>query len=62
MRLVQAVPDGFVRDLRAVSGGFTNALGVECVKVCEEAEWYGWALTGIWPTLSEVPIDLLWVD
>jgi hypothetical protein len=53
-RVVQAVPDGHVRDLRAVTEVYRNADGQPCVRICGEPEWYRWALDGTTPSISEV--------
>ena len=60
-RVVQAVPDGHIRDLRAVTEVYRNAGGVECVRVCGEPEWYRWALDGTTPSISELPAGLAFV-
>jgi hypothetical protein len=61
-RLVQAVPDGFLRDLRAVSDVHMSHSGRACVRVCAESAWYAWAIDGSTPAATEVPIDELWVE
>jgi hypothetical protein len=61
-RVVQAVPDGHVRDLRAVTDVYRNTDGSPCVRVCGEAEWYRWALIGTAPTTIEVPADEAWLE
>jgi hypothetical protein len=61
-RVVQAVPDGFIRDLRAVTSVYVNAGGMPCVRVCGEPEWYRWALEGTTPSTVEVDAELLWVE
>jgi hypothetical protein len=61
-RVVQAVPDGHVRDLRAVTEVYRNAHGVACVRICGEPEWYRWALSGTTPSTSEVAVDLVFVE
>jgi hypothetical protein len=61
-RVVQAVPDGHIRDLRAVTEAYRNADGVACVRVCGEAEWYRWALDGTTPSIAEVAAGLLFVE
>jgi hypothetical protein len=48
-RVIRAVPDGFVRDLRAVSDRYLSHTGVEAVRVCAESAWYIWALDGTTP-------------
>jgi hypothetical protein len=61
-RMIQAVPDGHVRDLRAVSGTYTGDQGAECVRICGEAEWYRWAFDGALPLIVEEKVDRLWVE
>ncbi len=61
-RVVQAVPDGQVRDLRGATDVYQNADGIACVRVCGEPEWYRWALGGVTPSMIEVRADLLWVE
>jgi hypothetical protein len=61
-RIVQSVPDGHVRDLRAVTDEYINTQGVTCARICAESDWYLWALTGTTPTTSEVDVKLLWVE
>jgi hypothetical protein len=62
LRLVQAVPDGFIRDLRAATDVYEGDIGIACVRVCDEAEWYQWALQGTVPSTMEVPAELLWCE
>jgi hypothetical protein len=61
-RVVQLVPDGEVRDLRAVTEAYENDAGVACLRVCTEAEWYRWALSGTTPSPAEVRADLVWLE
>jgi hypothetical protein len=61
-RVIQAVADGHIRDLRAASGIYLNASGVECVRVCGEPEWYRWAFDGAAPAIIEVAATELWID
>jgi hypothetical protein len=61
-RLVQAVPDGFVRDLRAVSQVYVIGTGHAVVRLCGEPEWYRWAVAGTPPSTMEVAVDLLWTE
>lgn len=61
-RLVQAVPDGHVRDIRAVSDTYFSDAGTECVRICGEPEWYRWAFDGAVPPIMEEQVDRLWVE
>jgi hypothetical protein len=61
-RLVQAVPDGYVRDLRAVTDIYADAVGGTSVRICAEAEWYRWALTGTVPTIEVAAASTLWLE
>jgi len=61
-RVVQAVPDGHVRELRAVTEVYRNALGVACARICGEPEWYRWAISGTTPSIVEVSAELLWIE
>jgi hypothetical protein len=61
-RVVRSVPDGFVRDLRAVSDTYLSHAGAESVRICAESAWYCWALDGSPPSAIEVPIDQLWLE
>jgi hypothetical protein len=61
-RVVQSVPDGWIRDLRAVTEVYRNAAGVACVRVAGEAEWYAWALSGNVPSTVETLASSLWVE
>jgi hypothetical protein len=61
-RVVQAVPDGHIRDLRAVTEVYRNADGVACVRVCGEPEWYRWALDGTTPSTSEIAATLVFLE
>jgi hypothetical protein len=61
-RLVRAVPDGFVRDIRATTDLYLNGEGVPCVRICAEADWYRWALTGSTPATEELTAEALWVE
>jgi len=61
-RVVQLVPDGEVRDLRAVTEVYLSDAGDSCVRVCTEAEWYRWALVGTIPEPTELPTDRVWLE
>ena len=61
-RVVQAVPDGHVRELRAVTEVYRNTHGVACARICGEPEWYRWAISGATPSIVEVPAELLWIE
>lgn len=61
-RLVQVQPSGEHRDLRAVSEPYENTDGDICVRVCDEPDWYSWALSGRTPPTRETPIYLLWAE
>jgi hypothetical protein len=62
LRLVQAVADGHVRDIRAISDVYIDAIGSLTVRTCIESEWYAWALAGTTPTPMVVPAKTLWVE
>ena len=61
-RVVQAVPDGFIRDLRAVSQVYQVGGVRRVLRICGEHEWYRWALTGAAPSIMEVDADHLWLE
>lgn len=61
-RIVQLVPDGEVRDLRAVTEVYQSDAGESCVRVCTEAEWYRWALVGTTPEPVELRTDMVWLE
>jgi hypothetical protein len=61
-RVVRRVPDGFVRDLRAVSDAHTSHAGGTSVLICAESEWYAWALDGSTPITLAVSIQDLWIE
>lgn len=61
-RVVQSVPDGFVRDLRAISDAFTAHTGVVSVRICAESAWYAWGLDGTAPPEIDVAISELWLE
>lgn len=61
-RVVQQVPDGFVRDLRAVTPVYIDERGVASVRVCGEADWYLWGTTGAVPSSTPVNATLLWTE
>jgi hypothetical protein len=61
-RLVRAVPDGHVRDLRAVTEVYESESGSPAVRVCDEAEWYVWAFAGTTPLSTAVDAASLWVE
>jgi hypothetical protein len=61
LRVVQVVPDGFVRDLRAVTDVYRTGEDTSA-RICGEAEWYRWALTGAAPSTVEVLTRHLWVE
>jgi hypothetical protein len=61
LRLVQLVPDGYVRDLRAATEVYQQG-ATALVRVCSELEWYRWALQGAVPSTVEIPAELLWCE
>jgi hypothetical protein len=61
-RLIQAVADGFLRDLRAVSDVHVSHAGMTCVRVCAESAWYAWGIDGTTPSSAEVAVHHLWVE
>lgn len=61
-RVVQAVPDGFVRHLRAVTDVFAGDGDILKIRICAESEWYLWATTGSTPSTAEVAADTVWVE
>ena len=61
-RVVRGVPDGHIRGLRAVTEIYDNDSGAACARVCDEAEWYTWALSGTTPASVEVSADHLWLE
>jgi hypothetical protein len=61
-RVIQTVPDGFVRDLRAVTEPFRHSDGRMYVRTCDDAAWHGWILTGAVPAVATVASELLWVE
>jgi hypothetical protein len=61
-RLVRAVAEGFLRDLRAVSDVYISHAGAFAVRVCAESAWYAWAFDGSTPTSMEVPVSQLWLE
>jgi hypothetical protein len=61
-RVVQEVPDGFIRDIRAVTPVYVNADGLPSVQICGEAEWYRWAAAGSVPGITRVDASHLWIE
>lgn len=61
-RVVRSVPDGYLRDLRAISNACVNHAGVESVRVCAESAWYAWAFDGSTPAATDVAIGELWLE
>jgi hypothetical protein len=61
-RVVRSVPDGYVRDLRAISDACVTHAGVESVRVCAESAWYAWAFDGAPPSATDVAIGELWLE
>jgi hypothetical protein len=61
-RVVQRVPDGFIRNLRATTSLYVADDGRMSVQVCGEAEWYEWAATGSVPRMTKVEATELWVE
>lgn len=62
LRLIQAVPDGYVRNLRAVTDRYTAALSLEGVRVAHELDWYRWAISGKTPATEEAKAEELWLE
>jgi hypothetical protein len=62
LRLIQGVPDGYVRNLRAVTNVYQGAQGIDCVRVAHEPDWYRWAITGTTPATEETRAAALWVE
>lgn len=61
-RVVQAVPDGFVRDLRAVSQVYVAGGDRSVIRICAEHEWYRWGMAGTPPATTEVLAGHLWLE
>jgi hypothetical protein len=61
-RVVQRVPDGFIRNLRATTSLYLAEDGQTSVQVCGEADWYQWAATGSVPQMMKVEAAALWVE
>ena len=61
-RVVQQVPDGFIRDIRAVTPVYVNADGMASVQICGEADWYRWAAAGAVPGVTRVDASHLWIE
>jgi hypothetical protein len=61
-RVVQRVPDGFIRNLRATTSLYLAQDGLMSVQVCGEAEWYQWAATGLVPRMTKAEAIDLWVE
>jgi hypothetical protein len=61
-RIVRSVPDGWVRNIRAVTDVFTNGAGDQLIRTCDEIAWYIWALTGEVPVTDELPAMSLWLE
>jgi hypothetical protein len=62
LRVVQVVPDGFIRDLRTVSLVYLIGGAIAVLRICGEPEWYRWALTGSAPSTMEVEADRVWLE
>jgi hypothetical protein len=60
-RLVRSVPDGYVRNLRAVTDVYIGPRGAT-VRMCDEMEWHRWGLAGLTPTTTEAPAVELWLE
>jgi murein DD-endopeptidase MepM/ murein hydrolase activator NlpD len=61
-RMIQQVPDGFVRDLRAVTDRYHSGSGAAVVRVCGELEWFAWAITGQTPAIVELAAATVWAE
>jgi hypothetical protein len=62
LRVVQEVPDGHIRDLRAVTDVYDNITIGLAARVCGEAEWYRWAVHGTVPSTTEILASQLWLE
>lgn len=61
-RVAQSVPDGYVRDLRAVSDVYRDGRGTARIRICSESDWYAWASTGVTPSSTDTEAKGLWVE
>lgn len=61
-RIAQSVPDGYVRDLRAMSDVYGDLGGNPRVRLCNESDWYAWASTGVTPASADVETAGLWIE
>lgn len=61
-RVIQAVADGFVRDLRAATHVYVGGTGHPCIRVCGEPDWYRWAASGTTPSTIELTTQTLWLE
>lgn len=61
-RIVRAVPDGYVRDLRATSEVSQDPSGRELVQTSAESDWYAWGFTGRQAPSEPAEAECLWVE
>jgi hypothetical protein len=61
-RIAQSVPDGYVRDVRAMSDVYGDSGGGLRIRLCNESDWYAWASTGVTPASVDVNTTGLWIE
>jgi hypothetical protein len=62
-RIVHTVPDGFVRDVRAVTEPYGDTADrARSIRVCSEADWYRWVYDGQIPQTMVIDANSAWVE
>lgn len=61
-RVILSTPGGFVYDMRAVSGVYTDPAGVPAIDIATDEDYYRWMLLRTPPQPTSYPSHLLWVD
>jgi hypothetical protein len=61
-RIIQTVPDGEVRDLRAVTELYYTTDGLASLQLCGEVDWYRWGFGGAMPRINAAQATTIWLE
>lgn len=61
-RAILSTPEGFVYDMRAVSGICIDSRGNATVNISTEEDYYRWMLLGTPPAVTSYPTHLVWIE
>ena len=61
-RVILSTPEGFVYDMRAVSGVHEDGDGRDVIDIVSDEAYYRWMFTRSAPKRTSYPVGLVWVE